>query len=153
MRVAQQITLRPVAEATETAPPTSEIVLNGTPTGRRIEGATLEAAVEWNSSYLLFVTDDVPHEEMLRIVLLDRELDVLDTALIGGPYSTGSFSALELHAPDTVKFRFIGGSPWTVELRPTSSFRLPLISEPRGVHRPFGFSRRFVVHGAPSPER
>ena len=153
MRVAHHITLRPVSEGTETTSPTSEIVLNGVPTGRHLEGATLEAAVEWNSSYLLFITDDVPNEEMLRIVLLDRELRVLDTAMIGSPYSTGSFSALELRKPNMVMFRFIGGSTWTVQLRPTRSWRLPLFSEPRGVHRPFGFSRRFIVHGTPSPER
>lgn len=151
MRVADQITLRRISEAAEVAPPTSEIALNGVPTGRRIEGATLEAAVEWSSAYLLFITDDVPYEEMLRIVLLDRNLDVLDSALIGGPYSTGSFSSLELRAPDTVRFRFIGGSPWTVRLLPARGWRLPLLSEPRGVHRPFGFSRRFVVDGSPAP--
>ena len=152
MRIATQITLNPISESTEERPPTSELVLNGVPTGRRIHGAILEAAVEWNSLYLVFLTDDIPHEEMLRIVLLDEELNVLDRALIGAPYSSGSFSSLELCEPDTVKFHFIGGSPWMVQLRGSKGLRLPFVSEPQGVHRPFGFSRHFIVRGTPSPE-
>jgi len=152
MRIATQITLNPISESTEEQPPTSELVLNGVPTGRRIHGAILEAAVEWNSLYLVFLTDDIPHEEMLRIVLLDEELNVLDTALIGAPYSSGSFSSLELREPDTVKFHFIGGSPWLVQLRGSKGLRLPFVSEPQGVYRPFGFSRQFIVRKTPSPE-
>jgi len=152
MRVSDRLTLNRISEGTEEAPPTSELVLNGVPTGRTIQGTTLEAAVEWNSLLLIFVTDDVPFEEMLRVILLDEDLNVVDRALIGSPYSTGAFSSLELRAPDTVKFHFIGGSPWTVQLRSTRGLRLPFISEPRGVHRPFGFSRRFIVRGRPSPE-
>ena len=121
IRVADQITLKLVTEGSDDSSPTSELVLNSIPSGRHIQGATLEAAVEWNSYYLLFTTDDVPHEEMLRIVLLDQNLNVLDTALIGSPYSTGSFSSLELFEPDTVKFRFIGGSPWGGEAASNAS--------------------------------
>jgi hypothetical protein len=152
MRIADQVTLKLVTEGSDDSSPRSEFVLNSIPTGTHIEGATLEAAVEWNSYYLLFTTDDVPYEEMLRIVLLDPTLEVLDSALIGSPYSTGSFSSLELLEPDTVKFRFIGGSPWEVQLLSTRALRLPFFSEPRGVHRPVGFSRHFIVKGKPSPE-
>jgi hypothetical protein len=152
IRVADQITLKVVAEGSDDSSPTSEVVLDGIPTGTHVRGATLEAAVEWNSYYLLFTTDDVPYEEMLRIALLDQDLGLLDTALIGSPYSTGSFSSLELIEPDTVTFRFIGGSPWEVQLLPAPALRLPFFSEPRGVHRPIGFTRRFIVRGRPSPQ-
>ena len=126
--------------------------MGGVPTGKRISGAILGGAVEWDSFYLLFLTDDIPYEEMLRVVLLDAKLDVVDEALIGGPYATGSFSSLELHGTDAVRFRFIGGSPWTVHLLSRRALRLPFISEPRGVHRPFGFTRQFIVRGTPARE-
>jgi hypothetical protein len=111
----------------------------------------LEAAVEWGSFCLLLLTDDIPYEEMLRVVLLDADLDVVDEALIGSPYSTGSSSSLELCGPDVVSFRFIGESPWTVQLLSKRGLRLPFISEPRGVHRSFGFSRQFVVGKGATP--
>lgn len=152
MRIAEQIALKPLAEARDDVPPVSELLLNGLPTGKRVDGATLEGAVEWTSFYLLLLTDDVPHEEMLRVALLNAELDVVDVALIGNPYCTGSFSSLELVGSDTVKFRFIGGSPWTVQLQSARTLRLPFISEPRGVHRRFGFSRQFIIRGTPARE-
>jgi hypothetical protein len=68
MRIADQVTLKLVTEGSDDSSPRSELVLNSIPTGTHIQGATLEAAVEWNSYYLLFTTDDVPYEEMLRIV-------------------------------------------------------------------------------------
>jgi hypothetical protein len=72
MRIADQIALKPIFEATDHSSPISELVINGVPSGKRVEGATLEAAVEWNSLYLLFLTDDIPHEEMLRVLLLNH---------------------------------------------------------------------------------
>jgi hypothetical protein len=152
MRIADQIALNPISEATDALPPVSELVVSGVPTGKRVSGAILEGAVEWDSFRLLFLTDDIPHEEMLRVALLNAELDVVDEALIGGPYSTGSFSSLELCEPDAVRFRFIGGVPWTVQLLSKRALRLPFISEPRGVHRSFGFSRQFIVRGTPARE-
>src|SRR5688572_439708 len=110
MRIADQIALNPVSEGTDTSSPVSELVVNGVPTGKCVNGAVLEAAVEWNSFHLLFLTDDIPHEEMLRVALLNADLDVVDEALIGNPYATGSFSSLELCGTDAVRFQFIGGS-------------------------------------------
>ncbi|GEM_PF-3905238 len=77
---------------------------------------------------------------------------VLEAAVLGAAYSTGSFSDLSLLPPDTVRFRFIGGTDWTVRLLHKDQFRLPLVSEPRGVSRRLGFSRRFVVDGDPQPQ-
>jgi hypothetical protein len=152
MRIADQIALNPISEATDASSPVSELVVGGVPTGKRISGATLEGAVEWDSFYLLFLTDDIPHEEMLRVILLSAELEVVDEALIGGPYSTGSFSSLELSGTNAVRFRFIGGAPWSVHLLSRRALRLPFISEPRGVHRAFGFTRQFIVRGTPARE-
>lgn len=149
MRILDQITLRLFSEATQNASPISEILINNVPTGKRIEGAVLEAAVEWGSLSLLFVTDDIPTEEMLRVLLLDHSLEPVDSAVIGNPYSTGAFSLLELCEPDTVRFRFMGGTPWSIQLQSRRSFRIPFFSEPPGVLRSFGFSRQFVIRCDP----
>jgi hypothetical protein len=45
--------------------------------------------------------------------------------------------------PDTVRFRFFGGIVSILKLFPEKKFALPFISDPRGVHRPFKFHRRF----------
>ncbi len=155
VRIASDLTIQRLAETGADKAPKSEVLLNGRATGRQVAGAVLEAAIQWENFYLLFLTDDVPYEEMLRVVLLDQQLNPVDSALIGGPYSTGSFSALQLREPNRVDFRFIGGADWCIELLPRPRFRLPLFSqlrEPKGVYRAFGFSRHFIVRGNPRPQ-
>lgn len=141
------------AHLADDAQPVCEVVFNGQPTGRQVPGAVLEAAAQWQSFTLLFITDDTPFEELLHIHLLDAQLNLLDSATLGGIYSTGSFSLLESAEPDTLRFRFIGGTDWSVQVLPQPGFRLPMVSEPVGVSRPLGFSRHFIVRGQPQPER
>ncbi|HIV70407.1 MAG TPA: hypothetical protein H9903_05735 [Candidatus Aquabacterium excrementipullorum] len=152
MRITHQFSLARQPQQNEDDEPRSALLLDGQPTGHVLPGAVLEAAVQWQGQHLLFITDDVPYEEALRIVLLDADLQTLDAAELGAAYSTGSFTDLALHPPDTVSFRFIGSTEWTVRLLGQSQFRLPLVSEPRGVSRRLGFSRRFVVDGDPQPQ-
>lgn len=147
MRISDQITLRLISEATQDASPISEILINNVPTGKRVEGVVLEVAVEWGSFCLLFLTDDIPNEEMLRVLLLDHNLEPVDSAVIGNPYSTGFFSLLELREPDTVRFRFMGGAPWRIQLLSRKRPRIPFFSEPPGVLRSLGFSRQFIIKG------
>lgn len=127
------------------------MVVAGTPTGKVLTGAILEAAVEWNGFFLAFLTDDIPHEDTLRIYLFDSRLDVRDSATLGAMYSTGSFTGLELLPPNTVQFRFIGDTTWILELLPRDSFALPFFSDPKGVRRPLKLLRRFRLCGAPLP--
>jgi hypothetical protein len=152
MRIVRELTTKLVHRADEGEIPTSEVLVNGTSTDKLISGAVLEAAVQWENCYLLFMTDDVPFEEMLSIHLLDDQLNILDSALIGSPYSSGSFSSLELSEPNTVRFHFIGDTTWSLELLSRPGFRVPFISEPPGVKRPLGFSRHFIVRGNPRPQ-
>jgi hypothetical protein len=152
MHIDDKLTARRLEQRTENENPRSELVVDGVPTGQIVPGAVLEGAVEWRSCHLLFMTDDIPFEELLRILLLDSKLNLLDSAQIGSPYSTGSFSSLRLKEPDTVQFRFIGGTTWSVQLLSTSRLRLPFVSEPLGVHRAFGFFRHFIVRGSPVPQ-
>ncbi|MDR0775624.1 MAG: hypothetical protein LBE81_03175 [Azonexus sp.] len=152
MRIASELTTKPVHGVGEDEVPTSEVLIHGTPTGKLVSGKILEAAVQWENRYLLFMTDDVPFEEMLSIHLLDAQMNALDSARIGCLYSTGTFTSLLLSEPNTVQFRFIGDTFWSIELLSRPRFRVPFISEPSGVWRSLGFSRHFIVHGNPRPQ-
>lgn len=145
MRVTNNATLRLLSAATSDALPVSELVVDGSVTGKRVTGAILETALAWESFHLLLLTDDVPYEEALRVVLLDSHLDVLDEAEIGAPYCTGTFSSLAVCGADSVKFLFMGDTSWTVQVLPERQLRVPLWSERRGVQRRFGLWRHFIV--------
>ncbi len=152
LRTIDTFTLRVVA-AHEEAAPTSELVHQGTPTGVLLAGVVLEAAVAWNESYLLFLTDDIPFEDSLHIHLLDTYFQPLDTASLSSMYATGSFSGLTMMPPDHLALRFFGDMDWRVELLSRPTARMPFFSEPAGVKRPMGFSRRFIIHATPAPAR
>ncbi|QJI27300.1 hypothetical protein HKK55_00790 [Pseudomonas sp. ADAK18] len=152
MRLASEVSVRYQPDADENVIPTSEVLLQGIASGTLISGAVLEAAVQWRSFYLLFLTDDVPFEEGLNIHLLDERGALLDSATLGGAYSSGHFHDLLLGDGDTLSFRFIGDTTWHLELLQHPQFRLPLVSEPAGVSRRLGFSRHFILRGNPKPQ-
>lgn len=129
----------------------SRIIAAGRDTGRIVAGEILEAAVRWANYHLLFITDDIPFEEHLRIYLLDAQWKIVDCAVLGAMYSTGVFSDLELAPPNCLHFRFFGGITWTLELLDHDVLSLPF-SDPRGVSRPFSFRKRFKIHGRPLPD-
>lgn len=145
MHLATDLTLTRRPSTDPAVAPVSELLRAGATTGRTVPGAVLEAAVRWCTFTLLFVTDDCPYEEWLRILLLDAQLEVIDAASLGAPYCSGAFTGLRLLPPATVGFRFIGACDWTITLLPGRQFRLPWVSEPYGVWRRCGFSRHFVV--------
>jgi hypothetical protein len=59
---------------------------------------------------------------------------------------------LDLTQPDTVHFRFFGGMVWTVRLHAEKKFALPIMSNPKGVNRPFAFFRMFEIDSRPLPD-
>lgn len=131
--------------------PRSELILYGETTGKIIEGAVLEAAICWRGHFLIFLTDDIINEDTLRIYLLDPKLDMVDAARLGAMYSTGAFSSLQLVEPNILRFEFFGDTTWTLELLDDQSFSMPMVSDPKGVTRPFRLSHRFKLHGDPIP--
>jgi hypothetical protein len=150
MRIAKEITTKPANTGGQgEVAPTSEIILNGAPTGKLVPGAVLEASVQWEDKYLLFMTDDVPFEEMLSIHLIDGRLNILDSAFIGTPYSPGLFSSLELIESNSVKFLFAAEAAWSIELLAHSRFSLPFINDPPGVKRRPRFLRHFILRAGP----
>lgn len=152
MNLVTELSTRLVPQDHEEIPPVSEVLLHGQATDQQISGALLEAAVLCQPGYLLFMSDDTPFEDMLSIVLLDTQGHMLDSARLGGAYTTGSFEALQWQVPDIARFRFIGDTIWSVRVLPRPQWRIPILSEPMGVWRSWGFSRHFIVSGKPKPQ-
>lgn len=127
---------------------------DGRAIGPEIDAAVLEAAVQaGDGALLLFLTDDVPFEERLSIVLLSSQGELLDRAAIGGPYSTGHFSQLRIEGRDRLRFRFIGETDWSLVRLAKPRLALPGLGEPRGVSRPWAaLKRHFVIEGDPQPQ-
>ena len=148
-----EFTARLASPYSDTQLATSELLLDGKPTGLIVDGAVLEAAVEWQSCRIAFFTDDIPFEDMLHIYMFDADMTLIDAAVLGGMYSTDTFAKLNLQPPDALTFRFIGGITWRMELLTEREFALPFLSDPRGVSRKFKFFRRFRVEGEPQPEK
>jgi hypothetical protein len=142
---APEFATRLVTPQTDDVEPKSEIMIARAPTGKLLSGAVFQAALRWNEYVLLFLTDDVIFEEGLNIYLLDAHLNTVDSATMFFIYATGIFSDLDLSQPDAVRFCFFDKAVWTLKLFPEKVFALPIISDPRGVHRPFRFFRQFQI--------
>lgn len=133
--------------------PMGQLCEQGQPTGVHLPGAVLEAAARvplaQGLGLLLFLTDDAPYEEALRLVLLSPSHKVLDQVELGGAYTTGSFSGLQVLAPDTLGFRFICDVDWSVQVLPQAQWVLPWVMAPRGVSRVIPWRRQMVLRGQP----
>lgn len=125
--------------------PQSEVVSNGQPTGKIVNGAVLETAIRWNDLVLAFVTDNITNQEAMHIYLFDAGYQVIDSAWLGSIYASGVFSLVDVCPPNAIRFRFLGDMDWTLELLSRDTFALPYVFEPCGVSRPFGFHRRFRI--------
>jgi len=96
-----------------------------------IPGAILEAQFQAaDGAFLVFTTQDVPFEEQLDLVLLDRELRVLDRATLAAAYATGALRDLRLDAGDSASFSFFGQDRWRVACSLTPRWRLPRLGPP-----------------------
>ena len=146
-----EVSLRLTTPWSENALARSEVLASGRETGQIVTGEVLEASILWKDCFLLFVTDAIPFEDSLRIYLFDARWHLLDSAKLGAMYTTGAFSGLELVPPHAMRFRFIGDITWELELLERSVPSLPF-TDPKGVSRPFGFTKRFKLHGRPLPE-
>jgi hypothetical protein len=149
MRIAAEISLHPLPGGDDDEP-RSEVLVEGRPTGSVIAGRVLEAAVECEPGWLLFVTNDIPYEEFLNIHFLDKAASPLDSARIGGPNSTGTFASLTLEPPSTVHFRFIDEADWSVRVLSRPKRGLPWWPDARGVWRGTGLARYFEVRRTPA---
>jgi hypothetical protein len=147
LRLADEITIRPAAD--RHALPCSELVVAGRPTGLCVAGKVLEAAVEIDGRYLLFLTEGVTMEERLSIHLVSAQARLLDTASVGLMVALGLFARLKLAPPHEVRFRFLGDAQWCVEVHPEPRWAWPFAGEAPGVRRPFGWRRSFRLQATP----
>ncbi|MBY0238768.1 MAG: hypothetical protein K2X55_05595 [Burkholderiaceae bacterium] len=145
-------TARLASPYSDTALATSELLLDGKPTGLIVTGAVLEAALEWQGCRIAFFTDDIPFEDMLRIYMFDAGMTLVDAAVLGAMYSTGTFAELSLQPPNALTFRFFGGTAWRMVLLAERELGLPCLSDPSGVRRKFQCFRHFRIEGKPQPE-
>lgn len=140
---------RLASSGTDAKPASSELLLHGRPTGLLVTGAVLEGAVEWQGYRIAFFTNDVPFEDMLHIYMFSAGMALIDAAVLGAMYSTGTFAGLRMRQPNVLTFRFFGDTAWRLVLLAKREFALPFVSDPAGVTRQFKFSRHFRIEGEP----
>ncbi len=145
MRLAPEVTCTALVRHSPDGVPMSQLFLNGKALDRPIHGAILQGAVAWEQQYLVFLTDGIDYEDLLNIHLFDVQLQLLDSATIGMPYTTGSFEQLSLCASNAVEFCFPVTVSWRVILHGNARLNIPWLSEPVGVWRRTKLSRRFTV--------
>ena len=147
------VTLMLRQEPTLTAMGKYEVLIADKGTGITVPVNVVEAAVQVDDRrLLLFLTDDTPYEEMLKIALIDLKGGVKEILTLGGAYLTGSFSNLHIH-PDAVEFSFMGDTTWRVEVPAAPFVKLPFISDPRGISRPLALKQYLKISANPSPAR
>jgi hypothetical protein len=110
-----------------------------------LPGAALEAGFAAGDGWLILLTHDVPYEEALEICLVSSGFELLDRATLSHPYATATLANLEILPPRRIRFDFLGERRWEVEVLEGPALRVPFFSEPAGVQRPIGFTRRFRV--------
>ena len=152
-RQLDNVTLRIREEPTTKTMGKYEVLIAENGTGIAVPVQILEAAVQVDETrLLLFLTDDIPYEEMLNIALIDLNDGVKEILTLGGAYLTGSFADLHV-AANAVEFSFIGETTWRVEI-PTAPFvRLPFTGDPRGVSRPLALQHYIKITANPAPAR
>ena len=82
---------------------------------------------------------------MLRIHLIAADGTLLDSATMGGAYTTGHFVPGVIFEGSRYSFRFIDNRAWVLHLLDAPQLRLPFTSEPKGVHRGLTLKRYFTV--------
>lgn len=127
----------------------STVSIAGQPTGIRIAGSVLEAAVRCEPGYLLFVTADTLDDELLGVHLVSPAGEHLDSAAIGGLYVSGTFESLALEPPDRVRFRFFDDADWAIRVLGRPRAALPWWRDARGVWRSARLTRHFEVTRSP----
>ncbi|MEY8710217.1 hypothetical protein [Mangrovibacter phragmitis] len=153
MKQVDNFSLQVVRESQDTQMGEYNVLFDGNITGINVPYCVLEAAVKVDEDlFLLFLTDDVPFEEMLHIALIHMKQGILEMIDLGGAYTTGSFKHLEIEN-DRVNFHFIGDTTWTVRIAEKPFFRMPFTGDPRGISRPMAMKHYILISADPPPAR
>ncbi|WP_299437477.1 hypothetical protein [uncultured Rhodospira sp.] len=130
--------------------PRGRLSLDGLDGAVEIPGCILEGAWRIDCHFLIATTDDITSEDQLHFLLLNSRAEFIDQVTLGAVYSTGVFAASHPKGA-RLSFRFFGDTTWTLTVLPSPSFRVPILGDPRGVHRPFSFRTRLRIEGRPKP--
>lgn len=136
------------AETLQDTPP--QITLGFAPTGDVIKttGAVLEAEFAIGGMYVLFVSEDVPFEEALHILLIDSDLSVLDSAELSADYTPGIFENVAIIEPDMVEFSFFDRTErWRLKILETPRRQLWGSKYPVKRHSPFLHKQWLALQG------
>ncbi|MGS2793396.1 hypothetical protein ACU6R3_17610 [Escherichia coli] len=122
----------------------SELCIHGKNTGITIPADYLETAILLDDGrYLLFVTEDVPFEESLELLLIDIKKDIQEHVTIAIPYGSGTLRKMRLYA-NHVEFSYFSDETWRVEVSSSRFFRLPFQDVFLVTRHPFRFS--YFIH-------
>ncbi|MGD1924396.1 MAG: hypothetical protein ACFB03_09415 [Paracoccaceae bacterium] len=112
-----------------------------------VDGAVLEGAWSFADAYLLATTDGIPYEDGLHFSLLSPDR-VEETVSLIAAYATGTF---RLHGvlDREIAFSFFGDTQWTLRVLAAPVMHVPFFGDPRGVSRPWTFTKRLVVEDSP----
>lgn len=135
MRLTDRFTAQALPEANDVTPVTARLIVDGQASECVLTGAVLEAAVEWEGRFVLFLSDGIDWEEGLNIHLLDTDLSIMDSVSMGWAYTPGVFSGLSLQEPDQLEFSFPSTARWRVHLLTTRQWTVPMPTWLPGVAR------------------
>ena len=109
-----------------------------------VDGADLERVFQLSDGrFLVFLTDDSPFEETLRLLLLSPHLRILDGMTFDAAYATAALENIRVVDPEVVEFSFIHKIPCRIRVCPTPRWRAPLLKA--GVSRVGSIFRRRLL--------
>lgn len=124
--------------------PHLQLMRGDAPFGEPLDGALIEDQYQVDTNrFLLFVTDDVPYEETLRVYLIAHDGEVLDALEFGGYLANGSLEGLTVVDQQAVEFSFIHEKRCRLTVQNDSRWMKPLVLTP-GVSRPGGLKKRYL---------
>lgn len=125
--------------------PCLQLMKDDHPSGALLKGTLIEAQYQLDDGrYLLFITDDVPYEETLRIFLIASNAEVLDSLEFGGYLDNGTLEDLNIVGEQTIEFNFIHKKRCRLTVESDSGWKKPLTFTP-GVSRPGGLMKRYLA--------
>ena len=145
MEKSDQISSKLLKSSDDSQIPSLQLMRGGQPFGEPLKGALIEAQYRVDGQrHLLFVTDDVPYEETLRVYLISSDAKVLDSLEFGGYLDNGTLEDLNVIDENTIEFSFIHKKRCRLTVESRSEWKKPLAFTP-GVSRPGGFGKRYLT--------
>lgn len=144
MQFCDKFSTKLLREPDSIADPLIQLVVDGKEVGAPIKGAYLEAQFYLiNLGYLLFLTDNVPYEETLRIYLVKDDATVIDELEFGYSMATGTLDIIEYSNENIIVFSFIHEANCRLQVLATPEWSKPLLFT-TGVRRKGGLRKHHL---------